>query len=267
MSIEHLAPTTPTSEVLSILERDGCVVIDNLLDSSIVEAILLDMEPHLTQGTDRFAGYQTRRAGLLVSRSVAGRELVTNKQVLDIAAGVLGHASSFQLHTAQMLSVGPGAEEQLVHRDQWTFDRYPFPQGFEVTFATMWALSDFTEANGATRIIPGSHKLGDGLTLNHADAEPVAMRAGSVMLYYGSTYHGAGANLTQETRHGLTIQYTLGWLRQEENQYLGVPQSVLEELPEDLLRLMGYEIGAYSLGFFDNSRDPIAAIRPDLERL
>jgi ectoine hydroxylase-related dioxygenase (phytanoyl-CoA dioxygenase family) len=130
----------------------------------------------------------------------------------------------------------------------------------------MWALTEFTEENGATRVIPGSHKLEDRLEFSQADTEPAVMEAGSVLLYTGSLYHGAGANRTNSVRSGLIVHYSLGWLRQEENQYLSVPPDVLQTLPEDLLRLMGYSFGAYSLGFIDAGRDPIAAIRPDLEK-
>ncbi len=73
-------------------------------------------------------------------------------------------------------------------------------------------------------------------------------------------------NSTDDNRIGLIVHYSLAWLRQEENQYIGTPNEVLKSLPEDLLRLMGYSKGAYSLGFYDAGRDPIAAVRPELER-
>jgi ectoine hydroxylase-related dioxygenase (phytanoyl-CoA dioxygenase family) len=143
---------------------------------------------------------------------------------------------------------------------------FPFPPGFDSTFATMWALTDFTDANGATRVISGSHKLADRLEFTQQDTEAAEMKAGSVLLYTGSLYHGAGGNSSDSDRTGLIVHYTLGWLRQEENQYLCVPKEVLQELPEDLLRLMGYDHGSYSLGFIDDGRDPIAAVRPEFEK-
>ena len=93
------------------------------------------------------------------------------------------------------------------------------------------------------------------------------MSAGSVLLYTGSLYHGAGKNSTDANRVGLIVHYTLGWLRQEENQYLCIPKEVLDELPEDLLRIMGYAKGSYSLGFIDGGRDPIVAVRPEFEKI
>jgi ectoine hydroxylase-related dioxygenase (phytanoyl-CoA dioxygenase family) len=88
------------------------------------------------------------------------------------------------------------------------------------------------------------------------------MSKGSCLLYTGKVYHGGGANTSDETRDGLNITYDVGWLRQEENQYLSVPREIAETLPDDLLRLMGYRIGAYALGYIDDVRDPIEAIRP-----
>ena len=90
------------------------------------------------------------------------------------------------------------------------------------------------------------------------------MDRGSVLFYTGAVYHGGGANRSDDVRVGLNITYNLAWLRQEENQYLSVPHDVAATLPEDLLRLMGYARGAYALGYIDDLRDPIEAVRPDL---
>ncbi len=88
------------------------------------------------------------------------------------------------------------------------------------------------------------------------------MTRGSVLVYSGSVYHGGGANTTDATRIGINITYNLAWLRQEENQYLSVPREIAATLPVDLLRLMGYDRGAYALGYIDDLRDPIDAVRP-----
>jgi ectoine hydroxylase-related dioxygenase (phytanoyl-CoA dioxygenase family) len=115
-------------------------------------------------------------------------------------------------------------------------------------------------------VIPGSHKHEDGLEYTINDTIPAEMSKGSVLVYTGSLYHGAGENSSTDWRIGLIVHYSLGWLRQEENQYLSTPDEVLKKLPESLLRLMGYSMGAYSLGFIADGRDPIAAVRPELER-
>ena len=200
----------------------------------------------------------------LIARSPSARELVMHPLALATAGVVLGHATNFQLHLTQAIAIGPDSPAQPVHRDQWAFDFFPFPAGYEVQCNTIWALTDFTEENGATRVVPGSHRQADGLRFELDDTEAATMTRGSVLFYTGSVYHGGGPNRSAETRIGLNITYNLAWLRQEENQYLAVPHDLAATLPIDLLRLMGYDRGAYALGYIDDLRDPIEAIRPDL---
>ena len=89
------------------------------------------------------------------------------------------------------------------------------------------------------------------------------MTKGSCLLYTGKVYHGGGANQSDDVRVGLNVTYNVGWLRQEENQYLSVPREIAETLDDDLLKLMGYRIGAYALGYIDDIRDPLQALRDD----
>ena len=269
MPVTHLPADAKSDEVFEALKRDGCVVLDRVLDRKTIDEVQSEMAPYIeatAKCTDEFDGFETRRTGMLVTRSPKSREIIMHSTVLEVAGQALAHASSFQLHCTQIIGIGPGSAAQPIHRDHWAFDFFPFPVGHDSTLATMWPLTDFTEENGATRVIPGSHVLEDRLEFTQADTEPAVMDAGSVLLYTGSLYHGGGANRSNATRSGLIVHYTLGWLRQEENQYLSVPADVLQELPEDLLRLMGYTHGSYSLGFIDGGRDPIAAIRPEFER-
>jgi ectoine hydroxylase-related dioxygenase (phytanoyl-CoA dioxygenase family) len=170
---------------------------------------------------------------------------------------VLAHATSVQLHLTQLIAIGPGEPAQPVHRDQWAFDFFPFPPGYEVQCNTLWALTDFREANGATRVVPASHRAADRLQLTNDDTVPAEMAAGSVLFYTGSLYHGGGANRSDAVREGINLTYAVSWLRQEENQYLSVPAEIARTLPEPLLRLMGYARGAYALGYVDDLRDPL----------
>jgi ectoine hydroxylase-related dioxygenase (phytanoyl-CoA dioxygenase family) len=213
-------------------------------------------------GPDDFSGDRTRRTGSLVARSPGCRELVMHPLALGAARSFLGHATTLQLHLTQAIAIGPGETPQPIHRDQWAFDFFPFPAGYEVQCNTIWALTDFTEENGATRVVLGSNLREDRLSFGPDDSEPACMTSGSVLFYSGSVYHGGGANNSAGTRIGLNITYNVGWLRQEENQYLSVPREVAETLPVDLLRVMGYDRGAYALGYIDDLRDPIEAVRP-----
>ena len=228
-----------------------------------------EMRPYMEAtavGPDDFAGRRTRRTGGLIARSVTSRDLVMNPLVLNVVGKVLGHATSFQLHLTQIIAIGPGEPMQQLHRDQWAFDFFKFPKGYEVQCNTIWAMTDFEARNGATRVIPGSPQFEDGLRFEEKDTEPAEMSKGSVLFYTGSLYHGGGANRSDATRIGLNITYNVSWLRQEENQYLACPLEIARTLPVDLLRLMGYSRGAYALGYVDDLRDPIEIVRPDLAK-
>jgi ectoine hydroxylase-related dioxygenase (phytanoyl-CoA dioxygenase family) len=239
-------------------------VVDDLADPDCLQRLRQEMRPYIEAtpfGVDAFSGARTRRSGALVARSPASRELVQHPFVLDVTGRLLDRAKTYQLHLTQTIAIGPGEPAQAIHRDQWAFDFFPFPADYHVQCNTMWALSDFTEANGATRIIPGSQDLPDATDHTADETVPAEMAAGSCLFYTGKVYHGGGANQTDRVRIGANITYVVGWLRQEENQYLSVPREVAETLDDDLLRLIGYRRGAYALGYIDDVRDPLEALR------
>ncbi len=267
MAVEHLKPSEGAERAAEVLARDGCAVVERLVPVELMDRVRSEMEPWLERiepGRDRFAGQRTKRAGALIARSKGSHQLIEHPLVLDTVGRVLGHARNYQLHLTQLIAIGPEEPAQAIHRDQWAFDFFPFPRGFEVQCNTMWALSDFTAENGATRVLPGSHLLEERLRFEEKDGEPAEMEAGSVLFYTGSVYHGGGANRSGATRYGLNLTYIVGWLRQEENQYLSVPLEVARELPESLQRLMGYSMGAYALGYVDDTRDPLQVLRPEV---
>jgi hypothetical protein len=265
MPLTHLPATTDADAVAAAIAADGGVIIDDLASDELLDRIAIELAPSLAAtpfGPDDFGGRHTRRTGALIARSPSARELVMHPLALLTTGQVLGHATNFQLHLTQAIAIEPGQPAQPIHRDQWAFDFFPFPPGYEVQCNTIWALTDFTEENGATRVVPGSNHAADGLGLKEADSVPAEMTRGSVLFYTGSLYHGGGANRSDATRIGLNITYNVAWLRQEENQYLSVPREIAATLPVDLLRVMGYDRGAYALGYIDDLRDPIEAVRP-----
>lgn len=267
MPVEHLKPEDGADRVAELLERDGCVIVDGVASPAEMASFREEMGPYLKAtpaGVDGFTGRATRRTGALIARSEQAREWIQHPLVLGATAKLLAHVTNYQLHLTQVIAIGPGEKAQEVHRDQWAFDFFPFPNGYEVQCNTIWALTDFTEENGATRVIPGSHRHEDKLRYGIEDTEPAEMKAGSVLFYTGSIYHGGGPNRSDAVRMGVNITYVVGFLRQEENQYLSVPREIAATLPKDLLRLMGYARGSYALGYIDDTRDPIAAVRPEL---
>lgn len=267
MPIVHLTNDAGPDEVAAVVGRDGAVIVDAVAPEALLQRIEAELGPYLEAtptGPDDFSGDHTRRTGSLIARSPSCRELVMDPLALGTARTFLGHATNIQLHLTQAIAIGPGETPQPIHRDQWAFDFFPFPAGYEVQCNTIWALTDFTEENGATRVVVGSNLKEDRLAFGPDDTEPATMARGSALFYSGSVYHGGGANHSDAFRIGLNITYNVAWLRQEENQYLSVPREVAETLPTDLLRLMGYDRGAYALGYIDDLRDPIEAVRPGI---
>lgn len=268
--LTHLPSSSTGVEIAAVLERDGGVIVDDLADDATLDAFFAEMQPHrdaTRPGADDFSGRNTFRTGGLLARSRTAQDLVMHPTVLATCDEVLGHVTSYQLHLTQIIDIGPGSPAQPLHRDQWAFDFFPFPAGYEVQCNTIWAGDDFTEANGATRVVVGSNRLGDGLEFGREDSVPAEMARGSVLFYTGSVYHGGGENRTERHRRAVNITYNVAFLRQEENQYLTVPREVVATFPEPLQRLMGYRMGAYALGYVDDLRDPLAVIDPDDEAL
>ena len=257
-------------DVAAVLADDGCVSVAELVSPQVMDDIHREMAPYIEatpMGPDDFSGHRTRRTGSMIARSHSFRPLANHPLVTGTLDRVLGdHATSYQLHLTQVIDIGPGEPGQLVHRDQWAFDFFPFPSGYEVECHVMWAMTDFTELNGATRVIPGSHKWEDKLRPAYDETVPAEMPKGSVFVYVGSVYHGGGANRSDEHRLGINVGYTLSWLRQEENQYLACPPDVARTIDEDLAKLIGYRRGAYALGYFGDLQDPMEAVHGPRDR-
>ncbi|WP_319444865.1 MULTISPECIES: phytanoyl-CoA dioxygenase family protein [unclassified Mycobacterium] len=267
----HLPPTATSAEVSAAIRKDGFVIVDNLVSNEVMDRVAEELDDYIDLtplGNDDFVGRHTRRTGSLIPRSPASRELVTHPLVLDTTADLLHKATVYQLHLTQVISVLPGETHQPLHRDELAWDFFPFPLDYDVQCNTMWAMTDFTVENGATRIAPGSHLLEGKQT--YEDDDPRIVRAemerGSMFFYSGKVYHGAAANKTDSIRQGINITYCVGWVRQEENQYLSTPIEVARTLHDDLLKLMGYQMGGLAVGYIRDFEDPMAAIRDDMPK-
>lgn len=245
---------------MAILDRDGAVVFERLLEPEAIAAIGAELENYLGRshlGEGDFWGYKTKRVGALVAKSRSFAERIApNPTVMAVMERLLGpHCECFQLHVTQSVNIGPGEDEQILHRDDGLLPFvHPGPQAL---CNTMWSLTEFTEENGATRVILGSH-LWDDARLPGPDDEiaQAVMPPGSCMIYVGSLWHGGGANRSAESwRNGLICGYSLGWLRQEENQYLAVPPAIAKDLPEHVQHLIGYKIHGGFLGWVEG-HDP-----------
>lgn len=256
-----------TAEVVSAgLREHGVVIIERLADVELCDQLIAELQPWLADtpnGADDFTGRNTRRTGALLTRCPSSVALVAHPLILDVVDQTLWpKKTTFQLHLTQSIAIGPGSPAQMIHRDQWCFDFFPFPADVDVEVSSIWALEEFTEINGATRVVPDSHRLPNGVRFNFEESSPAEMPRGSVVLYLGSTFHGGGANRSDRVRIGINVDYVLGWLRQEENQYLSYTLDEVRGFPERVQRLVGYEVGAYALGYIDGGRSPMELLDP-----
>ena len=268
-ALNHVPATTPVDELVAHLRRDNYVIVDDLAPTSMMDAIEEEVAPYITStpnGYNEILGKKTRRTGALIARSPTCRELIQNPTILGTVGQFLGHASAFQLMLTQIISIEPGESAQGLHRDQVAWDFFPFPEDYHVQCNMLWALSDYTAEMGATRVVPESHLPGARAPKEYTDADVVQaeMSRGSVLIYSGKLVHSGGANqTTDKVRRAININYSVGWVRQEENQYLSVPLEIAKTLDDDLLKLMGYQEGAFSMGYIRDFEDPLRAIRGD----
>ncbi|MEM7324155.1 MAG: phytanoyl-CoA dioxygenase family protein, partial [Actinomycetota bacterium] len=207
-------------------------------------------------GKDGFVGRRTRRSGALLAHAPSSHEIALDPVILGAARGFLEPwTKKVQLMLTQTIAIGDGETAQLLHRDRLAWGGH-IPRSIEPQLNTIWAITDFTEQNGATRIVPGSHTWPDDREATEDEVTQAAMSAGSVLVYSGSVIHGGGANNSGETRVGLNMDYCLDWLRQEENQYLCYPPDVARQFPEELAGLIGYTGGGITLGYWSDLDDP-----------
>ena len=189
----------------------------------------------------------------LVARSGQVRELILHPTVTAMCDHFLRPTApdGYQLHVTAALNVAPGARAQVLHREEDPFTIFPLPRP-QLIVATMWAITDFRAENGATLLVPGSHRWTADRQPTPDEIVAAEMPAGSVLFWLGGTLHGAGANVSDEWRYGVVLTYSAAWLRQEENQYLDVPPDLAERLSPELRLMLGYKMNG-ALGFHDPS--------------
>ena len=256
--IKYFNAIDSRDEMLASLKRDGAIIVEDAVDELFIDSLRKETDPYMKlsrPGQDEFSGKYTTRTGGLVSRSSKCRELIQSQLILDMCDGLLlDHCGRYQLHLTQIIRVKPKETKQLIHKDKWAWGNDL--NHLEPQLNTIWALSEFTNENGATRVAPGSSDWDDKREISEEEIVQAEMKPGSVLIYTGSVFHGAGSNNSNEDRIGLNITYTLGWLRQEENQYLSTPPEVAKNLDPKLLKLIGYSMGNYSLGYFTPPGEP-----------
>ena len=261
IGVESYAADVKTTVVVAALQRDGAVIIRNQMEDQTADDVLAELsKPFEAVGRcdeDDFNGYKTLRVSGILAVSPTSADLVGHPRVLEIADAILlPNCVNYRIGSLTGVEIHPGETDQYLHMDDGIYPiRIP---GMQFQVSAMWSLHDFTEQNGATRVVLGSHLRPDSKGRRHSSVPrpdetlvQAVMPKGSVLFYLGSTLHGGGANKTDTPRTGLINTYALGWLRQEENQYLNVPREIAEGYPEHIRRLMGYQMHG-SLGSYQN---------------
>lgn len=261
-----LSDDAGAAALTNALDECGCVIVEGAASPATMDAIAEELAAfeHLgSVGASNFEGHHTRRTGSPLPRSRTFQSIALHPAVMLAGDHVLAHATSWRFSAAEYIQIGPGESAQRLHRDAWKYDRVDF--GFDVELNGMWAVSDFTEANGATRVVPGSHRLGNEERFSFDDTLPAEMSKGSLMIYTGTLYHGGGPNTSDGWRCGLSLQHAVGWLTQSTNQFLECPPAEVKDWPDDLLRFVGYAKTGNGLGYWRDSEDPLTAVHPDRE--
>jgi len=262
-TLERFRADASPDDVAAILDRDGAVIVEELLSDDVVARVNAELDDAVNAADpgetffnpvmQAFHGPYTRQvAGVPgISRTFAV-DVMCHPLLLALCDRILlPHCARYQLNLGHLLQRGPGSDEQWLHRDEAVWSDLAQPHA-DVQLASVIALVDFTRGNGATRIVPGSHRWPDRLLspaeqVLRAAPEPdqiayAEMRAGSAVVYTGGTIHAGGANSTDIERRGAHLSYCLGWLRTEENNYLSTPPEVAATLPRRAQELLGYAV-------------------------
>jgi hypothetical protein len=242
----------PPEQLLKALEESGAVIVQGLLGPDLLARLNAELDPWLSATAEAppcvnpliewFMGAQTRHLTGLSGKSPSfASEVLCHPLLLTLCdALLLPSCARYQLNVAHLLDRGPGSELQLLHRDQLVWNDVPKPHP-ELQLASVIALVDMTADNGATRVIPGSHRWPLERVPEEDETVTAEMSAGDAVIYLGSTLHGGGANHTaDQRRRAMHLSYVLGWLRTEENHYLAVPPDVARALPRQAQELLGY---------------------------
>jgi ectoine hydroxylase-related dioxygenase (phytanoyl-CoA dioxygenase family) len=241
MSHLHAASAT-VDDVCARLDRDGFAIIEGMLNPEELAATRADLERLVNttpEGRNDFEGFDTRRVYAPFAKTRVLDGPATHPLVLGVLDRVLGR---YQLSQPVAISIGPGESAQNLHTDDTV---YPLPRPHdEVVTNVMWAMNDFTLENGATHILPASHRAAPVPEdrFDYGKTIRAVMPAGSACIFVGSLFHAGGANHTKPRRLGVAMEYCATWLRPQENHYLGTPRSIVATLPERLQELLGYNL-------------------------
>ena len=252
------------ADLVSAIQRDGYVVVSDLITQREVAEIKASLAPWLRgelMGRNDFEGFCTERVYALLAKAPPIARLVEHPAVLAVLDALL--TPHYRLSACVAIQVHPGETPQAWHADD-AYVRVPRPRPM-MGLSAIWALDDFTEHNGATEVIPGSQRWGsdESATPDDARAVKITMRAGSAVLFAGTLVHRGGSHRGSATRLGITPQYCEPWIRQIENMPLAVPPELARNYSERIQELLGYDIFEPTFIGYVDGMHPKRLLGPD----
>ena len=257
-AVPRLHSDASAETVVAALGRDGAVVVESLLPPETMAQAAAEMRGRFDElgrrASSDFNGYRTLRIGSVLAYAPTTAAMIGHPLVVAVADAVLlPFCETYRIGSTSGIEILPGEGDQVLHRDDTIYPLHSL-QGLETQIGVMWAFDDFTDENGATRVLLGSHRHKSYLPPDESGVVQAAMPRGSALFYLGSTWHGGGANRSQAPRMGLINTYALGWLRQEVNMYLTVPPAIARTYPPLIRKLLGYARHSPYLGFSGHDR-------------
>ncbi len=237
------------------IARAGYTIVENAFDGTCADALLQDLARlertlGIVPAGNRFEGARTVRIYNLLVHGARYERIPVHDAVLPLVERVLDPGCL--VSSMSSIRILPGERPQPVHADDQLI---PIPKPHVALVCnTMWALTDFSDVNGGTRVVPGSH-LYDHSPVYGRDyeASAIEMPRGSVLVYHGSLWHGGGANRSERPRVGIAMNYCAGFVRQQENQQLGIPRDTARRFSPRLRELVGYGVYNGLIGHIDKT--------------
>ena len=258
LSVSYFSASDPLDEQILALKNDGAIVVRDLAATTLVDQVASELQPFFDATgqnfEDNFNGYSTRRLASTLAYSSTAADLIEQTHVLALLDQILlPHCSNYRIGSSTGIEIHAGEKAQVLHQDDVIYPiRIP---GIDLQVSVMWALTEFTVENGATHVVPGSHRVECEGGYKDAPTVQATMNRGSALFYLGPTWHGGGANRSTAPRMGLVTTYALGWLRQEVNHYLTVPREKAQGYSRTVQNLMGYRCHGPYLGRFADDPD------------
>ncbi len=246
-------PAADLAEHIDRLDRDGFTIVHDAFDVVLADQLSSDIDRieavrKVRPADNDFEGRHTTRVYNLLAHSAGYEPIPVHPVVLPLVEHLLGDGCL--ISSLSSITIGPGETAQPIHADDQVI---PIAKPHAACPAnSMWALTDFTEANGATRVIPGSHLADHSPAYGQSfESIPAEMPMGSILVWHGSLWHGGGANGTDQDRIGIAANYCAGFIRQQENQQLGLDPDLVRTFPPRLQDLVGYGIYRGLIGHID----------------